>query len=456
MLHKRGRLTLVMFLLVSIIVGSCAQAGTPGPSEAESPEPTTPAEPTTPVEATTPPEPTEPAASETVVIGMVYPLAGSLARTGAEIRDAMEFTAAIVNEAHPELDPLPLAATEGLPNLGGAKVELVFGDSQGEPETGRAEVERLIEEGADALVGSYQSGVTGPASEAAEARQIVFLNPESSSPTLTERGLEWFFRTGPHDGVFTTLFYDFLEEMKATDIDVDDIAILSEDTEFGATAAEVERELAAELGYNVVAEELYTSPPASIDAELLRLRSSNPNVVFGQNYLQDATVILQTMKDIGYFPDGLLVHDAGWVQAEFLESAGADADYIITRAAWSIDLAETKPIVKAVNDLYRERTGLDLTGVTARGVTGLLTLLDAIDRAGSTDPEAVRQALLETDLSPAQTVMPFGVRFDPETHQNELASGVLLQRLDQEWRLIYPFDVAAADVVWPAPGWDER
>ncbi|MFQ5812901.1 MAG: ABC transporter substrate-binding protein [Anaerolineae bacterium] len=423
-------------LLLGVVVAACVPVAPPAPTEAPAPE------------ATPAPD---------VVIGLVYPLTGSLARTAEEIRDAMELVVDIVNEAHPELAPLPLAATEGLPNLGGAKIKLVFGDSRGEPETGRAEAERLIEqEGAQAIVGSYQSSVTGPASAATEARGIVFLNPESSSPTLTERGLNWFFRTGPHDGVFTSLFFDFLEDMKARGIDVGDVAILSEDTEFGVTASEVEKELAGNLGYNVVGEELYTSPPASIDAELLRLRDNNPNVLFGQNYVQDAVLIIQTLKEIGYFPDGLLVHDAGWVQAEFLETVGADSNYVISRAAWSLDLAETKPIVKAVNDLYQKRTSIDLTGVTARGITGLLTLVDAINRAGSTDPEAVRQALLETDLSPEQTIMPFGVKFDPETHQNILAKGVLEQRIDEEWRLIYPFEVAAVDVVWPAPGWDER
>lgn len=453
MQRKRTRLMGAILILGGLVAAACAPAATPEPA----PPPPAVEEPTAAPEPTeAPPEPTEAPAAPDVVIGLVYPLTGSLARTSEEIRAAMELVVEIVNEAHPELDPLPLAAGEGLPNLGGAKIVLVFGDSQGEAETGRAEVERLIDEGVNAIVGSYQSGVTGPASEAAEARQIVFMNPESSSPTLTERGLEWFFRTGPHDGVFTSLFFDFLEEMKARGIDVDDVAILTEDTEFGATAAGVEKEFASNLGYNLVGEELYTSPPTSIDAELLRLRGSSPNVLFGQNYVQDAVLIVQTLKDIGYFPDGLLVHDAGWVQAEFLEAAGADADYVISRAAWSLDLAETKPIVKAVNDLYRERTDIDLTGVTARGITGLLTLLDAINRAGSTDPEAVRQAVLETDLSPEQTIMPFGVKFDPVTHQNILAKGVLEQRINQEWRMVYPFDVAAVDVVWPAPGWDER
>ena len=451
-LRKRGSFLAVtaMAILMLLLGAACGDGEEEAPAPAATPTPTPTPAAAAPAETPTP-------APEEIVIGLVYPFTGSLASTAKEIRDAMELVQDIVNEAHPELDPLPLAATEGLPNLGGAKIKLVFGDSQGEPETGSSEVERLIEqEGAQAIVGSYQSGVTGPASLATEARGIVFLNPESSSPTLTERGLEWFFRTGPHDGVFTSLFFDFLEDMKARGIEVGDVAILSEDTEFGATAAEVEKELAGDLGYNVVGEELYTSPPASIDAELLSLQASNPNVLFGQNYVQDAVLITQTLKEIGYFPDGLLVHDAGWVQAEFLEIAGADSNYVISRAAWSLDLADTKPLVKAVNDLYRERTGIDLTGVTARGITGLLTLVDAINRAGSTDQEAVRQALLETDLSPEQTIMPFGVKFDPVTHQNILAKGVLEQRIDQTWRLIYPFDVAAVDVVWPAPGWDER
>jgi len=207
-----------------------------------------------------------------IPVGAVYPLSGALARIGAGIRNGIELAVDIVNTAYPDLS-LPLAATAGLPRLGGRKIRLVWGDSRGDPATGRAEAERLIErERVVALIGSYQSAVTATASLAAEARGIPFLNPESSSPRLTERGFKWFFRTGPHDTTFTKLFFDLMEDMKKRGHRISRVAILAEDTEFGATAAGVADGFAKVYKYDVVARELYTSPPASLTAEFLRLR----------------------------------------------------------------------------------------------------------------------------------------------------------------------------------------
>lgn len=396
-------------------------------------------------------------AQEPVSIGAVYPLSGGLARTGAAIKATLEFTARIVNEPHPDLAPIPLAEGAGLTGLGGRPIELVFADSAGDPATGRAEAERLIEEeGVVALCGAYQSSVTKTASIPAEARGIPFVNFESSSPTLTERGFKWFFRTGPHDGVFTRLFFDMFDDLNARGQTIKRLAVLSEDSEWGASAVEVEKQLAAERGYEIVAVEMYTTPPASLDAELLRLRDANPDALLGHQYLPGAILVVQTLKEMGWFPPGLVVHDAGYVLPDFLKTVGADGNYIISRATWALALQERKPLVKAVNDLHKERVGTNLDGVTARGFTGLITLADAINRAGSTEPEAIRQALVETNIPGEALIMPWkGVEFD-EKGQNKHASGVMVQILEQQYKLVWPFDLAETEIVWPAPGWGER
>jgi branched-chain amino acid transport system substrate-binding protein len=152
----------------------------------------------------------------------------------------------------------------------------------------------------------------------------------------------------------------------------------------------------------------------------------------------------------------LVVHDAGYVLPDFLGTVGADGNYILSRAAWALALQERKPLVKAVNDLHKERVGVDLDGVTARGFTGLITLADAINWAGSTEPEAIRQALVETRIPGERLIMPWkGIEFD-EKGQNKHAAGVMVQILDEQYRLVWPFDLAETELVWPAPGWGER
>ncbi|MCL6551952.1 MAG: ABC transporter substrate-binding protein [Firmicutes bacterium] len=397
-----------------------------------------------------------PAQDAAIPVGAVYPLSGALARIGAGIRNGIELAVDIVNTAYPDL-ALPLAPTAGLPRLGGRKIRLVWGDSRGDPATGRAEAERLIErERVVALIGSYQSAVTATASLAAETRGIPFLNPESSSPRLTERGFKWFFRTGPHDTTFTKLFFDLMEDMKKRGHRISRVAILAEDTEFGATAAGVADGFAKVYKYDVVARELYTSPPASLTAEFLRLRQANPDVIIGANYLVDAVLIVRTLKEMRWTPQAFMAHAGFTTVPDFLQATGRDGWYFMARAPWALGIAARKPLVARVNDLYRRKYNADMDEVVARAFTGMLTLADALNRAGSTAPAAIQAALRETKIPGAQLIMPWqGIEFD-QHGQNKHAAGIMTQILDGQYKVVWPFEIAEAPIVWPMPAWDRR
>ena len=118
-------------------------------------------------------------AQQTVKIGAIYPLSGNAASAGNFSKAAIELAVDIINNGHPELKDVPLAAGKGLPGLGGAKVEVVFADNQGTPAAGQNQALRLItEEKVHALIGAYQSGITVTASAMAERHGIPFLTPE--------------------------------------------------------------------------------------------------------------------------------------------------------------------------------------------------------------------------------------------------------------------------------------
>src|SRR5271157_5052665 len=76
-------------------------------------------------------------AADPIKIGVILPLTGNSASAGQSAKNAIELGAEIINTAHPELKSMPLAATSGLPNLGGAKIELDEADHQGNPQVGQ-------------------------------------------------------------------------------------------------------------------------------------------------------------------------------------------------------------------------------------------------------------------------------------------------------------------------------
>lgn len=397
-------------------------------------------------------------AQQEVRIGVIYPLTGAAASSGAEMKNALELAADIINNGAKSVPNLPFSAGGGLPNLKGAKIKLVFADHQGNPQVGATETERLItQEKVVAIVGAYFSNVTATASQVAERYKIPFVNPESSSASLTQRNFKWFFRTTAHDDLFVHNFFDFFKDLEAKKgIKVKQLASFNENTLWGNETTKLETKLAEEKGYTLTKSISYPAKSTQLTSEVQLLKAAAPQVVMQSSYLGDAIMAMKTYKELGFSPDMILANNAGFTDTEFIRTLGKDADYVITRDVWSLDLAKNNPLIKQVNDLYFERNKANFTGNSSRTFTGLMTLADAINRAGSTEPEAIRKALTETNIPGNKIIMPWkGIKFD-EKGQNVYGSGILVQIIDGKYNTVWPFDLATRDVVWPMPKWDQR
>lgn len=379
----------------------------------------------------------EQAADKTVRIGAIYPLSGALASTGAEIKAAVELAVDIINNPHPELEGIPLAAGSGLPGLGGAKLEVIFGDSQGKPEVGMADAQRLLDqEKVVALTGAYQSAVTKTASRIAEQRGIPYLNGESSSPDLTERGYKWFFRTSPNDDTFVENMMQFLDGIKA--VPTAKIAVVYENTDFGVNTFKAVEKFAKQYNRQLVANIAYSAGSASVTAEVQKLAAAKPDVAIFASYTSDAMLFVRTMRESKYAPPVFLANDAGFIDSRFVQEVGPQVQGVLSRDVWGSDVAAAKAGLKKINDMYKAKTGKELNGNNARSMQGVLVLADAINRAGSTEPEAIRRALIATDLGESQVAMPWaGVKFD-DKGQNTKGAGLILELKGSSYQTVWP------------------
>jgi branched-chain amino acid transport system substrate-binding protein len=396
-------------------------------------------------------------APKEVVIGVLYPLSGPVAQVGIDSVNAVKLAVEIVNGKH-TLN-LPLARTEGLPNLGGAKIRIVTVDHQGKPDVGQAEAERLItQEKVHSLFGAYFSSVTATASQVAERYGVPLLNAESSSPGLTERGFKWFFRTSPHDGHFSVVMFDFMKDLeKRRGIKIKSVGIMNEDTLFGSDSAKVQEELAKKYGYEVAVKMAYRAKTTSLDAEVGRLKAANPDVFLPSSYTSDAILFVKTAKNLDYNPKLIVAQNAGWTDPTFVKEMGKDVEGHITRAPFALDMQAKKPMIGQVNEMFKKLSGgRDISDVPARAFTGFMVLADAINRAKSVNPEAIRKALSETNLPADQLIMPWtGVKFD-EKGQNVGVRAILQQVQDGAYVTVYPFELATKDVIYPLPAWKDR
>ncbi len=397
--------------------------------------------------------------AQEVKVGVIYPMTGPVAQAGLDDKHAIELALDVINTNKYQHLNLPLSKGSGLPNQKGAKVTVTFADHQGKPDLGMSEAERLItQEKVHALLGCYHSSVTETASMVAERMKIPFFNPESSSPRLTRRGFKWFFRSSPHDETFSEAMFECAKEFaKKKNLRLKSIGVLYEDTLFGKDSGRIEKGLADKLGWKVVADIPYRRSATSLTSEIQRIKAANPDVFFPTAYASDAILMVKTSKDLDYNAPMVMAQDAGHTDPSFVEALGKDIDGICSRTEFSLDLAKFRPMVAEVNKLYKERSGRDFSGTSARCFVGFLALADALNRAGSTDPEAIRQALIKTNIPADQLITPWrGIKFD-ENGQNILVDAIVIQYQDGgKPYTVFPFNLATKELIYPIPKWSER
>ena len=143
------------------------------------------------------------AAVSEVKIGLILPLSGGSAPQGAQSRRASEMAVEEIN------------AAGGIKSLGGAKLTLVFADSQTKPQVAVSEAERLLaQEKVALLIGAYNSGITLPASEVAERNKKVWFAPVSSDISITSRGFKYVFRLAENSQTRVQAQVEFIKALE--------------------------------------------------------------------------------------------------------------------------------------------------------------------------------------------------------------------------------------------------
>jgi branched-chain amino acid transport system substrate-binding protein len=143
--------------------------------------------------------------------------------------------------------------------------------------------------------------------------------------------------------------------------------------------------------------------------------------------------------------------DSGFSDPSFIPAVFDVAQGAMNRSAWVI--GNPGSTTYKINEMYKTKTGRDLDDTSARNMQSFFALADAINRAGSTDPEKIRVALTQTDLKQNQLMMGYqGVKFD-NTGQNILAATYLIQLQGKTYQLVWPDSAATAKLQWPMAGW---
>jgi len=313
-------------------------------------------------------------AQETIKIGLIQPLTGSVAYNGTTD----------VNGSKLALDEINAKG-----GVLGKKVELIIEDGQCRPANSVNAAEKLVQrDKVVAISGAFCSSSTLAVMPVAANYKLPLITGVSSSAELTEKGNAWFFRATETDALlaksFSKILFDQLKLRKVAYIGVND--------DFGrGGVAEFEKQMTA-LGATTVMKEYFEHGTSDFYTLLTKLRSSGADGVFVAAETQDGSTLVKQKAELGLTTKVFGV--GSWATPDFIKLTGDASEGIYAAVPYASTIAtpKNKEFVAAYSARFGEAPGK----YAAAGYNVIHILVDAINRAQSTDADKLRDALSKT------------------------------------------------------------
>ncbi len=318
------------------------------------------------------------ALDEPVRIGVVFSQTAGAAVYGETQRAAAELAAEEINEA------------------GNIQIELVIEDDSSDPSQGITAYERLIQqENVSALIGPTLSNVFFSAGPLAQDAGIPALGVSTTADGITDIG-DYIFRNALTERqVIPDTIASAVEEFG-----LERVAILhADDDAFTVSGYEIMLEAAQELGLEVVSDQSFATGDSDFSAQLTSARDQEPDALLVSALAEEGALLLTQAKDLGL--DVPVVGGNGFNSPAIIEQAGEDAEGVIVGAAWNA--AADDPMNQEFKAAYEARTGRQSDQFAAQAYAGVYLIAQAIEVAGSGDPDAIRDALAQ--IEGVQTVL---------------------------------------------------
>src|SRR5450432_4229701 len=334
-------------------------------------------------------------AADPVNIGGLYPVTGSMAQIGQGCAAAAKLAVEMVNEAG------------GIKSLGGAKLNLILSDVQSDTTVTRTETDRLITGNKlSAIHGCFASALTLIASEVAERAKTPLLTGPSSDQL--NKGRTYTFTPFARASQFA------LAQLRMSRLvsDKPKVAVVFENTAFGTSTSNGLREQASAEGVEIVLFEPYSAGFTDASPLINKVKSSGANALFSVSDLSYLIMIVRTVKQVGL---NIAINggSGGFVIPDFYKNVGKLAEGLQGVAHWNHDMDANS---QKVNVVYQKQFGEFLFEYAGGLVAQTFMIADALERAASTDPQKVRDALASLNVSSGYAAMcPGGkVQFGPD------------------------------------------
>jgi branched-chain amino acid transport system substrate-binding protein len=372
--------------------------------------------------------------SGTLTLGASLSLTGSLAREGALTKEGYDVCAAVVNDKG------------GVP-VGGKKLrlEIQYQDDTSKPDTAGQLVDQFNDNGVKLILGPYGSATTEAAAAVIERNGQVMADSAGADDKIFQKGYKRTFAVlSPANQYASSLIqaiYDLARPRPTT------IAFVSADDGFSTTATKAGVAKATSLGFTVVGEEYVPNGTSDVSSALTKIKTKNPDVVIGSVHLAEGVAIVKQSKELGLEPL-VFAETVAPPTPDFAKTLATAAEGVLGSTQWTAKTAGSDKWFGSAKDyaatFARQFDNRDAEYHNAEATAACLALILAVEKAGSTDQNKVRDQLASLDEQSFFGPLKFN-----DAGQNVTKKMAVIQIQGGRPVAVWPTDSMEGSLIWP-------
>jgi len=323
-------------------------------------------------------------AADTIKFGFNAPLTGFAAADGKSSSEGAKLAVKQINAAGGVL---------------GKQVELVIYDDQAKPANAIPIANKLI--GKDKVVVGISGSYSGPTRSSAGVFQeagIPYISAYAIHPDITRAG-NMVYRTGLLGTVQGRAGAKLVGDMMGKK----NVVIITLQNDFGKSLAAGFKSVAADYGIQVIAEYQYSMKDRQFGSLVAKVKADKPDAIYASGYYFTCGPLVSQLRAGGV--DAPVIGQEGYDGQKFIEIAGPAAEGVLITTTLDRDSKEKE--AREFMQAFEKQAGYPADMVSASAHTAVKVAAAAIERAGSTDPEKIRQAIAKTSYKASSGLIRF-------------------------------------------------
>jgi branched-chain amino acid transport system substrate-binding protein len=370
-------------------------------------------------------------------VGVLLPRSGFEAGIGQDCQRGVDVAPAILKSL-------------GLPALA-----IMDADTESNVDTARARAEKLINDGAQLLMGAFDSGQTAAIAQVAEQKGIPFIINIAAAPDITEQGYKFVFRNFPTAPmILSSAFANQLELFGIVGAAPKTAVFMHVNDTFGTAMSKGIGVVMPKFNmpYTIVDEIAYDPAARDLSVEVAKAKAANADALLVVSRLNDAMLLTRELVKQRWTPQAIMSMGPGWYEDQYLKTLGKLSDGPISFDPFQ---DPNKKLSKVLEDaLAKSSPGVNLSTNHVYTFEALLIAADAYKRAGSADPKALADAIRSTNITDNVSVGP-GIQFNAKGQNDKLKCGVIQNR-GGKLVAVAPKEAAQANAEWPMTPYQNR